>query len=892
MTRESLWTNVAPLAALSQRWVYAGNFASSEDIFGLPYVSTFRRGRVNPFSNFPWQIRLLETNLPFLASNIRVNEMPALLPVHRWQSADIHRTVTINARQVRLWDVYQNISTPFLAQFLTVSQGREIPCQRLKGFFDASPSGRLLPATNTNYTDISDHLNGTARIIKRDLVNSLVMFVPRVDESNLWGGAYVCVRNVLPRSEFPANGVGIDYADDEFISCVFVEIGELLDGAMVPRDSILFPAQGLRIDCGVGRIDLAAQEGTAFYCNVTDQSSVSVLKFPLVVDDADSQLCGVLFGIPNGLINQVDPFQRYRSFAYPMGFAQSPYKGIGECPAFLVKDFPDHSNIIGLSHYAGAANVQPYHDVGNVGIMTELPRSPEWGTWDHSLFPFTPHLRHIISAEGSIELDAIDEARMLPSPVYSLRDFDSTVPGEPQSVEMFPLRQVQAKTGCLEGFGIARVFSGHAENSDHLLDRSPDNSMVFSGKRITQVVVRLDPYTPQDIVDAAVAINATQAPAGGQVFLTYGQYDRSQAGWKFQFNAPLNRFWSPQSTTQNPNGDGVLYNGIEIASGVVAADVHELQTIPKGDISGELYESLVLFQHARRSVPQRIGGEGVPETIRGLFQPFTHDLTPLESGPLTGEYVCDRMVVGNYQTAGNWFHYSGAGDFSLSREVVYNVFLRATSTAFQWQGFIVDTGSTFEHYAVPISEQWQLRTDHVELHAVLGVALQEAGQFNPNLSFGFGDERESLYKSNIIFDQPRGEIRNVITYTEDKQPRPAINITLHGRGVMRGTVALTVDTSDLPGDYPWSLIAAESQKLASMAGGPAGNFVNDVWQTLAFNSSTFSVYQHQFNADQTEQLLAGETVVATRWADSNVDSSEPAAWGLYKVSVRLEVEEV
>ena len=687
---------------------------------------------------------------------------------------------------------------------------------------------------------------------------------------------------------------------------------------------MLVPFSGVFVsaDCGLARAGMEGA-GTVFQCAFSNEG-INVLQFPFVLPSVDSQLCAVLSIAPNPFVSPNELVLPFSAMSVFLAFARAPYMAIGEGPAFEIKEAVDYARLVKLSHFAGAAATPPHQPFNLPGLDAELVRSAEWGTWDKSLYPYTPHPHFIVSADGGVDLGTVNANRRRPTPIYALRDFDDN---GFQSVEPYPEREVQVRAACSLGHAVANAFTPYADNAAHMAGKPANNDMVIAGKRITGVTVRLDPYAIEDIEEVRVGVEPIEKPGGGSVTLSHSAFDRSvEDGW-FGSNAG-EFYWSQQSSTEIPNdatptiaGQTILYNGTETFSVVQAADGYQTQAIPKGDVSKQLEQEVVLFQHAYVSTPGRVGGLNVPETVVGLFN---FDRTPVRYAPFTGEYQMSRMQLGGIQTAGNWFHYNGAGEFSVSRAVEYNVYLRANTTSFGWQvtettidntggqiggagpgsttgkvAAIVDTGSTFDFYDAPITEDWELNADHVEFHAVVEVRLQEAGTFNPNFTFGFGDERDELYASNEIFDQPRGRIKDIVTYTAGNEPRPAIFLKLYGRSVMRGSVSVSADTSNLPGDYPWSLSDAASPKVASMAGGVPGRFNGDTWETIDNNQSQFFVFEYQFNADQTEQLLNGQTVVATRWADADVDPNEPAAWvygqGLAlasKVSVSLAAQQI
>jgi hypothetical protein len=955
MTRESLWSNAAPLAACGRRWVYAGNFRTGREIFGLPYIQPFRRGRINPFDDGPWQVRLREDRLPF--ADTLTSEFMSLIPRHIWQLSGGHsETIAFGDNGLRLWTVYESLIN-ITNQYLEISDGRQSPNNRMKAFLRSVYSGFSSfdrpRQSNRDYTDITDDLDGWARVLQRQHYGAVVMFVPFRQGVAELSGVYACLRQVVSHP-LPTAGDGavVPYSNRRLPLCCLLEIGELNDGAYVPRDSMVIPGTSCTIDMGTGRLDLAAMSGTRLYCaaaytsnvlpfpaNTTmapdSPSVVAVLDFPFANNDVDAQLCGQLFGEPAEWIVRGTSFGRHSTFAAPLAFNRTPFSSIGECPASEVLNYPDHARLVRLSHFGGAPTTPPYQQLSSPQLRALVPRSEEWGAWPHSVFPFTPHIDAIFTAEGPVRLGSLDPQRLTQVPIYGLRDYDD---GGLQSVEPFPTRQVQAFTSCLESYSVAQCVTAYADNAPYLLEKPPANDMVIAGKRIKSVKVTLEPYTLDSIANVKVGIQSdlVEGPVSG-FWLGSTQaiwpFDRSTDGWKDDPNrAGNNMYWvvtgtdflePPTNPTFAPGR--TLYSGVAVVRFRIGQDSFLTQTIPAGPISSETEKAAVLYAQVRQQSPFNIGGENVPETVLGLYDPAAADaapLTPLGPAPLTGSYTCERITFGAAPGAGNWFYYAGEGDWSCDEVVSHNAQMRSVTSTMAWSepdnfgnAIPTETVDQFGHL-VPITENWSLRADFVELHCQLEVMLQEAGTFSPDdtrLAFSqpsLGtDERAVIAGRHLVFDDPKGRLIDFVTHTEDNEPRPALVVTLHGRSVMRGTVSVTVDTNVFPIEYPWSLTDASSAKVASMAGGTDGRFIGDEWQTL--DREPYSEQLHglssksvMFNADQLSALLAGDVVVATRWSERGVDQSQPdvwqvdgvplfnAPWRRYKISVKLNTEDV
>jgi hypothetical protein len=330
------------------------------------------------------------------------------------------------------------------------------------------------------------------------------------------------------------------------------------------------------------------------------------------------------------------------------------------------------------------------------------------------------------------------------------------------------------------------------------------------------------------------------------------------------------------------------------------------QTVPAGDLDPELEKLIVSTPLCRIGSLGTAGRSGQAQTVDA----FINADISLRLAPLTGEYELGRFSVGNVAAAGYLFRCSQAGDWNVQQVFDYTLNLPGISindtwepleTANWWYGKENRTNAT---RIVPVTETWNLSTDHIELYCALSTVLQEAGTYDPDLSFGFDDTRDSIYRNHLIFDQPKGRIASVITYTEGNEPRPALKIVLNARSSMRATLTMDVDTSGIPDSYPWSLSDAESDKIAAKVSGTAGTGNISGAQQTKSQQHVLRTFEHQFTADETESLLAGESVVASAWDQPNGSPDEPHIFDYgsgntmpgtarrYKVTYTLDVEDV
>jgi hypothetical protein len=890
-----LWDYVSPLSALSLPWRTTDNFLDGSQNWLMVKLDQFPTKQAEPSTYRPnnWDLRIDLSAIPHLG-------IPSLSPQFTYAFGS-RSIVAVGETTFYLWDIRADSG-------LAVASGRHSPCHRMKGW----SRGGSVQEVGYDYGPVSEDLDGTMRAIRADLLPSFVMFVPRRNSQTYWGGAYVCRRVIAPRALVPQGGAVVGYADTRLPNAALLEIGELIDGAMVPRASLVVAGAGSIVDCGLALAPGASPAATRFVC--ADISwAVSVLEFDFEPEDSDSVLAG---------IKDADPIRVAfggGEWAYPIAFTTAAYSGVANFPAFAIQEI-DHGKLVQLSHFAGATATKPFHETGNQFTQLQLPKNEEWGPWEHSLWYYTPHQNAIVSLEHGTLLRDFDSSRVVASPVYGLRAHEYG--GGARGIEPYPSRQVDAYAVCLESTQHCNHVTPHSELAGHLPGVTANNDMVICGKRVKSVTVKLEPWAAADIEDVPVGISAIDTPSPLDPFnVPFGGNSRHLLvdGWNdgsentFGSNlffettqsVPVPDGFREVGTNNNPNPPPIL-QGIVVRNRVHAADELLRTVVPKGAISAQIEKDVILHEHCRVARVLSVGGPITPQNIKGLHQNELEG-APLSFPPLSGTYECSRFSVGDYPVAGNWFRFQGTGQWSHAATMDYKVYLATMEINDYWQfwsspGFytwglqVRATSRELGVAAVNVSESWSFETDHVEIYAELYTSLQEAGQFDAGYRYEpqFGDFRDEVFSDQLIPDEPRGRLSEVVIYTEGNEPRPAIGIRLHGRGVMRGSLAVDVDVSEVPVDYPWSLENAESAKVESMAGGIDGKFVGDQWQTLDLGTSPFSAWQHQFNADQTGQLLAGEMVTATRWAEDVDDPSEPAVWAYsdtvrqYKVSVQLE----
>ncbi|NDD54614.1 hypothetical protein EBZ39_12190 [bacterium] len=471
MTRESLWTNSAPLAALSSHWWAHNSVANSRDqLLVMPYAQDTRRGLLE------------EYKLPFF------DQIPAQTPANlRFLTGAGMPQETINGRVFSIHDAYSGIvingvgSTGglYFIDYLRTREGRDAACHRGRGFLS---SGSFPQSVGFDYEPWTDAIGLGVRALKPRYVTALAMFVPRSGGQTTWGGVYACARPVVRRAMIPHLGAEIKHTDMWLPPCDLYEIGELQNAQMTSRDRVLKPARKpgqvfVYADLGLALEQDGEETRMLFSCN----AGMSVLEFPFAPESRDAMLAALIHG-------ESSPFSYGLSFGinHFIGLTQCPFSGLGQFRGFPLIT-ADHGGIVHLSHFAGAATTPPYPNVGP--SRQRVPRVPEWGTWPHSMYPYTPHANAIAALEDDVRLGNEYPSRVKKTPIYSVFEH------APNDFEMYPSREVVAFAACLQPTQFGPVFSPYTSLANNMLAKPPNNGMVVCGKQIKSVTVRFGSMT-------------------------------------------------------------------------------------------------------------------------------------------------------------------------------------------------------------------------------------------------------------------------------------------------------------------------------------------------------------------------------------------------------------
>lgn len=924
------WQNAAGNAALSRHWVVlADQFRTVNESNGPVYVQR------NPFAGPAlgvWGIYLSETELPLVRhTSIREPEFPSLIsqygisftiviPSRRFSYTS--RVIEVEGKTLRVWDSpfdgRLQSGMPFPPPEVSwtsavIRNGRELPISRMRakglhGFFGV--------ATDFDYTEFTEPLGDNGyRCVLPPYVPLYAMHLPRNDGETTLDGVYMAWRPIIARAVEPAGGAAFDYMAMVLPDYHVFEIGTLENGETTARDRIVIDGKVFFVDAGLARERLGDTDGTHFCCAVIS-SGISVLQFPHTVTDKDATVCAVIE--PIGVwSNPESSYSPQYSIAYVMGLMIAP--PVGECAAFEWS-VPDHGKLAHVAHAAGAATTPPFQNpvmFGDVNLGSParlgLPVSEEWGTWANSLYPFTPHVNAVQTLEGPKSIhDELPSLRRK-TPIYALRQY----PGDWSVVEPYPEREVFARAASLQSWARTDCLSPYSSESPTLLRKNENDEMLICGKRIKSVKIKFEPYEPENVGGVQTGTEPNPDPnvlADNPSFIfpwvwdsqfVIGGESSATHGWQ----TPPDTWWKPTGTTFPPDGvaifpaaqEAFIRQGRATANKVWTRDIIATQDIPAGPLSPELELLIVSTLVLRMGSINSVGGNGTAQTVAA----FCNDDIPLPVAPLSGEYELSRFSVGDVPAAGYLFRFSGSGEWDGTQEFQYNLYLPTVAINDTWEllppyTWLWHRKPARDAYVSPVAvtETWELSSDHAELYCSLSTVLQEAGTFDPDLSFGYGDARDDIYRDHLVFDQPRGRIANVITYTEGYEPRPALKLVVNARSAMRATLEMDVDVSGVPDSYPWSLSGAQSSKIAAKVAGTAGTGnVSGEGQTKSTHH-VLRTFEHQFSADDTALLLAGESVVASTWNQPGGSPNEPHIFDYggiarrYRVTCTLDVEDV
>lgn len=734
-------------------------------------------------------------------------------------------------------------------------------------------------------------------------------------------GVYLCERplkqNYAPPEEYTTvNGILLlplkDYSRltlPDYYSVV--EIGTMQDGNCSPQQKVVV-RNGAFARCGLGKVDgeshkwvcclVAGLEFNSGYDGGGFISAAHALEF----DYSPPPHSGAV-----GLLTT------NQGNYWTTGFS-APVSADGQA---MSRRPVDHGALCQLSFYGGATSVV----ASNEPYLHQWPRDQEWTSWANSLFPGTFHSAVLRTASDKLEpREDVAGNDAIPLPVMGLRykgvagidDSNAT------NWETYPVRNCTAKVACIQAHAPFVDPSAASEHSQYIHSPTQGNNFVFDGKVITGFKVKFTPHFNQTTPLATALIDE---PAYS--FIPDEDYDAAAATHQKDtgFSDAQFFFWvtngTPITKPDEPNNEskwvynGTLYN----LSG--ALPTFEMTNFPEGDVDEETEAMCIALEHSRPlhfgrmplgfDYDTRYNPNGFQ--VAGTPRPFAVE-NSLAVAPLTGEYDFAPFEVEGIPSASFLFRHAGQGDWSTYKQLEWSYVIPATTVTseYVWRdwgnppGYDQHVTGTTTSHNVEVVEQWSLRCDHVEMYGELFSGLQEAGQ-RTNLPDS-RTIRQIIENAHRLIDTPAGKSDSPhIAYTQGNEPRPYLCLGLYVRSVMRGESVMDV-TPNID-SYPWSLSGHEGF-VGTQCTGTNGTGEYDgesrpippvsLQSTPLFNPNDpvtmrpptvaehhpFKRFVVAFSADQTEQLMDGQTVTATMWENgSNGEENKPRLF-VYGAGVR------
>lgn len=326
----------------------------------------------------------------------------------------------------------------------------------------------------------------------------------------------------------------------------------------------------------------------------------------------------------------------------------------------------------------------------------------------------------------------------------------------------------------------------------------------------------------------------------------------------------------------------------------------------------------------------------VPYSIQSHRAVATADTSLLAPAPLTGQYECRSFAVGNVSSCPGFFRYKGVGQWSGRHSWTLRSMIWKYSPPSAWKlvpnppstqpnGHYEPDASTarWDAIHVPFTYDCSLRTEHLEMYAAVTWSSQEAGTRTPTptgptewkwydlvadkgrCSTDFGSF--SLTPSSQAVLDGTGMVAYPHQGELDK-PRATMSVSCWVRSVMKGAMQVQWELpAGMQTAYPNS--HTYDSDIKNRVGGNVWPDTTPVWDRpdntpslapmysangqsillpgadtrfpdLSFYNSHEMMHQHRafcmhFNAEQTEQLLAGATVMHTKWRSDGYGSANP-----------------
>lgn len=805
----------------------------------------------------------------------------------------------VNGRRFFLSDRPQY---PFWIPDFTVRDGRNKPAHHFVYLLR-----HLRPYYNSGNFDVSSTVEpfGNTGLFARKITesSSVTMFVKKTANNVTLSGTYMSLRPIYKFSSgyynfWPFLDEPVNY-DDVLLprEMSIFEIGNMSSGSFSPVQQRLVFGESATMRAGLARERLHDMTGTQFVATAyLDNGSACGLQFGFAPADQDSVLCGA-FVVGVELEH------------WPVLIRTTKGFDAGQFPALWLRK-PDHAATCESAFFAGAVARPPVSFTGATNDTNyEFPQSPEWATWQASQFPFTLRRDEHTLPATLTKIEPATPIHKPKTPVFSQRVFPGGDDPAFGVAQPYPVRTIDAKCKSLQ---TSATYSQWSEKAAFLVGQQPDNAFVFEEKKITGLSVTFAPYLSAaasiptgQFQQAAVPANPPGQPAQWISFATRPvDHSFSSSGWRGDqywradgpqtVNWTFTDFWG----VQTPQTDTV-YTGVLMPGTVLTEDGGPIMANqPAGPVSAEV-ESAALIGRERLSI-------GIPRNVNVVVTAQR----PQSAAPPTGSYELEPLSLGGVQGAPGMFYFAGTGDWSLTQtlrlarwvnfggpsgvrvEIVSRFNTRTTgweeveAPVVDWNDIVAKVDSVMD---------FDLATDHIEIYASFGSALQEAGDYlAPKTGFlTLQDRQYERARTHDIWDAPKGIIRDEVVYVAGNEPRPLLRLQLYGRTVMRGQVTCSFDTTNMS-DYPGSYATGEVEPYSSTAVGAGGFGV--VGQSVLETHHPFASLDYTFTREQTLALMAGQEVEPTEWKTGFPNKPALMDFGSpyfkYKVTVQATVEPV
>lgn len=683
------------------------------------------------------------------------------------------------------------------------------------------------------------------------------------------------------------------------------EIGSVTGGAFLSHKSVIGPFRSWRTMfdqfappssarmalVGLGRKDVYSNAGTHFCATIYDSQ----------FDDRNSAQAPLLMSSYTLSMPFVPASPDDAVLVTGVQFANggSAERGmiVGECPAFAMVP-SDHGTLVRLAHTAGALAWEP---------GSPYPLSEGWAGWEDSQHPYSIHSPATQSLDANKAHVGDVDTR---TPVYTLESHPPVPPQVDAILELVPDRSVQAETTAIQAVAHS-IGPGHlGEHAKTVLGEPEGGRFMFAGKLLESITIRLEPYADQQILIDCGVENNEELGSG-----TFSEYFLGAINWvnrpflvgeipgttvlpaenepryiypsKSHWLIPKGPYlpWPARSSTPpfaptpgqgGQNGDATIQHVdiYDLTAG--GGGVRKRKTLPVGPISAEDEAKAIIYQQAfifskNDGIP-RVGEQG------GLTPRDAEAIVP---SPLTGEYTLSPFGFGGAQSGGGVFRFAGSNGWQASESVKYSFFpvklmdraiQTITPTAAHPGGFgVVTKNTSTEKIEVEVSEDWLIKTDHIEMYATTRALLKQQG--TGWLAAESTNSGVAHIASHLVFDQPSGrQDLPYATHTAETEPTPTLALELYARSATTSQVKISANSSQIelpPPDMPSSLGSRLNGITVGTFGRPRANPGGGLaWGDFA----TFSLFEKAFDKknicfdeEQTQRLLDGETVVATQW---------------------------